>query len=254
MGLRRLFGLVGVGLIVLYFFLLSVEYSKFQRFLGDPWGRAVYVKLHNPDIAPGTPHILALVNFAKQHGYSKILVIHNAGKIGYSHFWYRGILIIQLGWYDYRTVFAQPELWLVMEDVLYGQRPMLGIWIADRREFRSMHEAINHVRDLESAVPGRTMVVWHGSCRNGNPLWNLGCGAEPYFWILSAYGGRVLALTLAALGNFAPIVFYGDAALAELRNYDKLQALYNSGTLNRYAVDPYLRKKPMPMGPRGVYD
>ncbi|WP_457614858.1 hypothetical protein [Methanopyrus sp.] len=254
MVLRVLSRLVGVGSVVLYLFLLCAEYSEFQHLFGDPWGRAVYVKLHNPDIAPGTPHIQALIDFAKRHGYSKILVIHNAGKIGYSHFWYHGVLVIQLGWYDYRTVFAQPELGLVLEDVLYGRRPMLGVWIADRREFHDMSEAVNYVRSLESTVPGRTMVVWHGSCRDGNPLWNLGCGAEPYFWILSAYGGRVLAVTLAVLGNFAPLVFYGDAALAELKNYDKLQALYNSGTLNHYAVDPYLRKKPMPMGPRGVYD
>ncbi|WP_456482167.1 hypothetical protein [Methanopyrus sp.] len=241
-------------MVVLYLALLSAEYSEFQRFLGDPWGRAVYVKLHNPDIAPGTPHIRSLVDFAKRHGYSKILVIHNAGRIGYSHFWYRGVLIIQLGWYDYRTVFAQPDLGLILEDVLHGRRPMLGTWIADRREFDSMKEAVDYVRGLESTVPGRTMVVWHGSCRYGNPLWNLGCGAEPYFWILSNYGGRVLALTSVVLGDFAPFVFYGDAALAELENYDKIQALYNSGTLNKFAVDPYLRKKPVPMGPRGVYD
>ncbi len=242
-------------LLLAYLALLLTEYRSFQAVLGDPWGRAVYVKLHNPDIAPGTPHIERLTRWAREHGYRKILVIHNAGKVGYSHFWYNGVLIVQLAWYDYRTVFANPDWNLILKDILYGHRGMVGEWVADRQTFDTIDQAVRHVRDLLRSVPGPTMVVWHGSCRWGHPIWRLGCGSEPYYWILARYGGRVLALTLVALGDFSPFVFYGRDAWAELRNHRKIQELYNSGYLNAHSIDPNLREVPPPeAAPRGAYE
>ncbi len=251
----RVLKLVLSALPIPYFGLLLAEYQSFQSVLGDPWGRAVYVKLHNPDIAPGTPHMVRLARYAREHGYRKIIVIHNAGKVGYSHFWCDGVLVIQLAWYDYRTVFARPNWSLIFEDITRGHRNMLGQWVADRRTFDSTDQAVKYVRSLARSVPGPAMVVWHGSCRWGNPLWRLGCGAEPFYWLLTRYGGRVLAITTMILGNFAPLAFYGQDAWAELKNHRKIQELYNSGYLNTHAIDPHLREVPPPSGlPRGAFE
>ncbi len=249
---RIITAMVAVGLVS-YVTTLVWEYEKVSKIFGDPMGRIAYVKLHNPDVAPGTPHIVKLVKFAKEHGYDKVLVIHNAGVIGYVHFKYRGVLIVQLGWMDKRGNYAPPNENMVWEDILYGHRPAQGVWVADDRTWPSERAAVKHVLSLLRSTPGRTMFVWHGSVRYGNPLLDPGCGGEPYYWLLFKYGGRVLAYTMMIVGDFSPFLFYGwKFTEEELLHYKTLQKLYNDGFLNTHAVTPDL-KKIVPMGREGSY-
>ncbi len=239
--------------LITYAILLVREYDEVSRTLGTPMGRIAYVKLHNPDVAPGTPHIAKLVRFAKEHGYDKILVVHNAGVVGYAHFRYRGVLIVQLGWMDARGNYAPPNRDMLIDDVLYGHRPARGVWVADDKTWPTERAALKHVLSVLRSTPGRTMFVWHGSVRYGNPLLDPGCGGEPYYWLLFRCGGRVLAYTMMLIGDFSPFLFYGwKFTEEELEHHKELQKLYNDGFLNTHAVTPDLRKE-IPMGREGSY-
>ena len=211
----------------------------------EPLGRLSFVKISNPDMYTGSPHSNLLAQYAQERGSNTALVVHLAGHTnGYPCYTNCNVLIEELGFQDSESNYVENNsyTWLIessLQMLIFGVPDGRFRYVSDGIVFNNLSSAMNHLDQVAAAhgQVGKTVLVWHGTVRGGNPNFNLGCGAPLYFQIVWYEDGRLAAYYYLITGILFPY-FNSPYTWYELTNAKQLQDAYNSGQLDlQYA--PY---------------
>jgi hypothetical protein len=205
----------------------------------QPLGRLGFVKFKNPDMAQGNPHSVLIANYTKDRGSNTALVVHFAGHTtGYPCYEESGVLIEELGFQDLKNDYKENNTINWLDDVkvfLFGVPDGRYRYVSDGIVFDNLDDALNYLdkKAAQYGKVGKTVLVWHGTARVGNPMIMQGCGYPLYFQLVWHEYGRIAAYYYLISGMIFP--YYSDPyALAELQNAQQLQYLYNKGALDDY--------------------
>lgn len=207
----------------------------------QPLGRLSFVKISNPDMYTGSPHSKLVAQYALDRGSNVALVVHLAGHTnGYPCYTEDNgtVLIEELGFQDSETNYHENNsyTWLVQSSIqmfLFGVPDGRFRYVSDGIVFNNLGDAMAYLNQKAAnfGQKGKTVMVFHGTVRGGNPNFNLGCGAPLYFQICWYQYGRLAAYYYLLTGILypylkSPYTFY------ELTNSQYLQKAYNQGQLD----------------------
>lgn len=222
----------------------------------DFLGRLSFVKISNPDIYTDSPHSRLAVNYAKERGSNTVLILHFAGHVGgtsYPNYEEDGVLVLELGFQDGATDY---KLNNSMDWVVKSTLPLLLFGIPDDRYryvsnghvFYNLDDALAYLDEVSDQYgrEGKTVVVYHGTARGGNPNIFPGDGLPLYFQMVWHKYGRLAAYYYLITGMLFPY-YNSPYASYELMNWEYLQKLYNNDGLDLrtapygyYELDRYL--------------
>lgn len=223
--------------VLLVIIILIGAYSFLITLIGpiEPVGRLGFVKFANPDMYPGHPHSQLLAQYAKQRNSKSILVCHFAGSSGYNSYMEGDVYIIELAFIDTQgTGAADPVNMLDSFKVaLFGVPDGRYKFKSGGRVFKSYDGAMEYVykKAEDHGQQGRIPMVWHGTSRSENPIFNQGCGFPLYFYIMSKEYGMIPAYLYTITGMIFPYI-ENPYKTYELLNAPQLQQLYTGGDLD----------------------
>lgn len=205
----------------------------------EPLGRLSFVKLSNPDMYSGSTHSKLLAQYTEERGSNTALVVHLAGHTnGYPCYMEGNVLIQELGFQDSETNYSEisEPSWLIPSSLkmfLFGVPDGRFRYVSDGQVFNNLSDAMDHLNEKAAAhgQVGKTVLVFHGTVRDWDPNYNLGCGAPLYFQIVWYKYGRWAAYYYLITGILFPY-FNSPYSNYELNNAQKLQNEYNNGQLN----------------------
>jgi len=215
----------------------------------EPLGRLGFVKFANPDMYPGHPHSELLAQYAKDKGSKCALVVHFAGSSNYRSYYegevdydpnynshYDGrVYIIELGFIDTQGTGAAGQVNYLdsLKIALLGVPDGRYKFKSDGEVFDTYEEAMDHVyrKAASHGQEGSIPIVWHGTSRQENPVFNQGCGFPLYFYIMSKEYGIIPAYLYTITGMLYPY-FENPYKTFELINSPQLQDLYTGGDIN----------------------
>ena len=205
----------------------------------QPLGRLSFVKISNPDMYSGSPHSKLLAQYAQDRGSNTALVVHLAGHTnGYPCYQEGNVLIEELGFQDGATNYRENNnyTWLIQSSVgmlLFGVPDGRFRYVSDGIVFNNLTDAMNYLNEKAVAhgQVGKTVLVFHGTVRGGDPNFNLGCGAPLYYQVVWYEYGRLAAYYYLVTGILFPY-FNSPYTIYELTNAKPLQDAYNSGQLD----------------------
>lgn len=204
-----------------------------------PMGRLGFVKLQNPDMAPGNPHSKLVAEYAKLRGSNTALVVHLAGhRSGYPCYYEGDVLIMELGFLDkggYSTTINWGD---VIQGFLFGIPDDRYEYISDGIIFDNLDDALAYLENkaAQSGQEGPRLMFWHGTVRSDNPIINQGCGLPLYYKILEHEYGRFGAYYYTFTGMIFPYL-NNPYRNFELMHASELQYYYNHGLLGALVVD-----------------
>ncbi len=233
--------------VLLVIILLIGAYSFLIVFNGpfEPLGRLGFVKFANPDMYPGNPHSQLLAKYGEDKGSKCVLVVHFAGSSNYRSY-HEGdsdynsrldgsIYIIQLGFIDTQGTGAAEQVNYLdsLKVALFGIPDGRYKFKSDGEIFNTYEEAMEHVHEKAAAhgQEGPIPIVWHGTSRSENPVFNQGCGFPLYFYIMSKEYGTIPAYVYTFTGMVYPY-FKNPYRSYEMLFSPQLQDLYTSGELD----------------------
>lgn len=226
------------SLIVLGFVYVSNATSNSEyQFLG----RLGFVKISNPDIYSESPHSKLAVQYTKERASNTVLLLHFAGHTSgqsYPNYLEGDVLVLELGFQDRATDY---KLNNSLDWVIHSTIPLLlfGVpgdryrYVSNGHVFYNLDDALNYLDEVadQHGREGKTVVVWHGTARGGNPNIMPGDGLPLYFQMVWHEHGRLAAYYYLISGLLFPY-FNNPYASYELFNAEKMQDLYNNDGLD----------------------
>jgi hypothetical protein len=224
-------------LIVVLILILIGSYLFFSTLIGpiEPMGRLGLVKLANPDMYPGHPHSKLLAEYARDKGSKSALVVHFAGDSNYQHYMEGDVMIIEMAFIDTQGTGAEgPTNYSdSLKIALFGVPDGRYKFKIDGKEFSNFDSAMKYVNQIaaQNGQKGPIPMVWHGTARQGNPIFNQGCGFPLYFYIVWKYYGPVAAYYYTIKGMLLPYLSLPYKNF-ELQHASELQYYYVHDLLN----------------------
>lgn len=219
-----------LGIIIIFGIYLFIVTS-----LGpvEPVGRLGIVKMANPDMYPAHPQSQVLAQHAQKRGSACALVVHYGGDSNYRRYLEDDVMIIQLAFVNpdsYRTDIDWSE---VISSFLFGVPPDRYRYRADGYEFDTLDEAMEYVTSIarRNGQEGPIPMYYHGTVREGNPIFNPGCGFPLFVEISWKYYGRPAAYYYIVRGLIDTYIS-NPYATFQLSHYQDLNELYNQGSLD----------------------
>jgi|WetSurMetagenome_2_1015567.scaffolds.fasta_scaffold383907_1 hypothetical protein len=227
--------LIGIVLILGVIISILIGYSYTATVNGPitPLGRDCFVKFANPDFYPGHPHSQLLAKFADDRHSKTALVVHYGGSSNYRSYQEGDVYIIEMAFIDTQGNAANINYWDSLKVAIYGIPDGRYKFKSDGVVYETYDEAMAHVYSLAEAhgQQGPIPMVWHGSARNGNPMFIQGCGFPLFFDIMERTYGVIPAYIYTINGMIFPY-FNDPYSHYELAHYIELQTLYQQGNLN----------------------
>jgi hypothetical protein len=227
-----------ISVLVLGFIYVNINTSNGEY---QPLGRLSFVKISNPDMYTGSPHSTLAAQYAQDRGSNTVLIVHFAGHTGgesYPNYLEGNVLVEELGYQDSATDYKENNSmsWLIqssVNEIIFGIPDGKFRYVSNGHVFYNLNDALNYLDEVaaQHGKVGKTIIVYHGTARGGNPNIMLGCGIPLYFQIVWDKYGRLAAYYYLLTGIIFP---YYDSPYTfyELSNAQKLQDLYNSGGLD----------------------
>lgn len=210
-------------------------------------GRLAFVKISNPDIYSESPHSKLAVQYAEERGSNTILILHFAGHTSgqsYPNYVEGDILIEELGFQDSATDYKLNNSlnWAIQSSLplfLFGVPDGRYRYVSNGHVFYNLDDALTYLDEVadQHGRKGKTVVVYHGTARGGNPNIMLGDGLPLYFQMVWHEHGRLAAYYYLIAGMLFPY-YNSPYAFYELNNAQQLQDLYNNDGLD-LSTAPY---------------
>ena len=132
--------------------------------------------------------------------------------------------------------------WLIqssIREIIFGIPDGKFRYVSNGHVFNNLTDALQYLDEVaaQHGKTGKTIIVYHGTARGGNPNIMLGCGIPLYYQILWHKYGRMAAYYYLITGILFPY-YNSPYALYELSNAGTLQKLYNKGGLD-LDIAPY---------------
>lgn len=229
--------------IILTLIIVGCAYVNLSTANGEyqPLGRLSFVKLSNPDMYSGSPHTELATKYAQDRGSNTVLVVHFAGHTGgesYPDYLDGDVLVEELGYQDSATDYKENNSmdWLIkssIQELIFGIPDGKFRYVSNGHIFYNLDDALTYLDELaaQHGKVGKTVIVYHGTARGGNPNIMLGCGVPLYYQIVWDKYGRLAAYYYLISGILFPY-FNSPYSFYELSNAQKLQDLYNNGGLD----------------------
>jgi hypothetical protein len=228
-------------IVVILLVIIVAGYAYVSSLNGPytPMGRLSFVKILNPDMAPGNPHSKLVAQYAQDRGSNTALVVHLAGhKSGYPCYYEGNVFIEELGLIDNGGYSTNIKWGDVIQGFLFGIPDSRYQYVSDGIIFDNLTDALNYLdqRAAENGQVGPRLLFWHGTVRNDNPIINQGCGLPLYYKICDHYYGRLGAYYYTFTGMIFPYL-NSPYRNFEIMNAPELQYDYNHGLLGPLVVD-----------------